>query len=532
MTKIVKSLIFTALFSVLIFAIPAHAQSINAATCSQADVQAALNSVTVDGTTVHVPAGTCHWTTGLSYSATHSVSIIGAGSQSVVGGGDVTNIVDDVQHNVNGASDSTLSFGTTLGKTFRFSGITIVTGSATVSNNGVFILSGTSQAVRVDHCHFNGLNQVDLTVYGQQYGVFDHNIFDTSNTGVRVVAGGWGGYPNGDGSFADDSTLGSNRYIYFENNVFEGGNQLNDCYQGGRNVFRFNTVNNVSLQTHPTGHDTSAGNDRGCRATEVYKNTFNGNSNCGANFNLCRFNIFFLSAGTALVWGNNAPVVNAQTGSGWAYLLTLHSMRRSNSTYTQSATPNGWGYCGSAFMGTGSGWDQNTNLTMGYACLDDPGRGKSDLLIGNHPNKKNSTTGTIAWPHQALEPVYEWLDTFNKVPNNPGGIVLNQSDVLNQNVDYYVYQTSGCAGTQTTGVCSGTLANRATSCTKGVGYWATDQGSWNQSGSGGQGQLYVCSATNTWSLYYTPYTYPHPLVSGSGSSNNVSAPTNLAVIVQ
>jgi len=48
-----------------------------------------------------------------------------------------------------------------------------------------------------------------------------------------------------------------------------------------------------------------------------------------------------------------------------------------------------------------------------------------------------------------------------------------------------------------------------------VGYWATDQGSWNQSGSGGQGVLYKCTATNTWTLYYTPYTYPHPLQGGS-----------------
>jgi hypothetical protein len=26
------------------------------------------------------------------------------------------------------------------------------------------------------------------------------------------------------------------------------------------------------------------------------------------------------------------------------------------------------------------------------------------------------------------------------------------------------------------------------------------------------GALYKCTATNTWTSYYTPYTYPHPLV--------------------
>jgi hypothetical protein len=29
------------------------------------------------------------------------------------------------------------------------------------------------------------------------------------------------------------------------------------------------------------------------------------------------------------------------------------------------------------------------------------------------------------------------------------------------------------------------------------------------------GPLCVCTSSNTWSLYYTPYTYPHPLVNKS-----------------
>ena len=30
-------------------------------------------------------------------------------------------------------------------------------------------------------------------------------------------------------------------------------------------------------------------------------------------------------------------------------------------------------------------------------------------------------------------------------------------------------------------------------------------------GNGGEGELYVCTATNTWTAIYRPYTYPHPL---------------------
>jgi Bacterial Ig-like domain (group 3) len=44
-----------------------------------------------------------------------------------------------------------------------------------------------------------------------------------------------------------------------------------------------------------------------------------------------------------------------------------------------------------------------------------------------------------------------------------------------------------------------------------VAYWATDANS-------GNGELYVCTASGnpgTWTAIYQPYTYPHPLVSGS-----------------
>jgi len=86
--------------------------------------------------------------------------------------------------------------------------------------------------------------------------------------------------------------------------------------------------------------------------------------------------------------------------------------------------------------------------------------------------------------------------------------------------------TSGAAGL---GIGHGTLLRRPATCTTGppapngpgpgVGYWANDQGTWNTSPNtfpdgSSDGQLYLCTATNTWTLNYTPFTYPHPLVTG------------------
>ncbi len=209
---------------------------------------------------------------------------------------------------------------------------------------------------------------------------------------------------------------------------------------------------------------------------------------------------------------------------------------------TTSITLANGGHTGAPLTGAaytvGSAWDGNTDA-VGYPCLDQPGRGVGDLLTGVFPNKVNDTTGTVAWPNQALEPIYLW--------NNSGSIVSGWggSTISNQTVgrvvadrDYYAsatgIQTSPTTpfdGTSGTGW--GTLANRPTTCTTGVAYFATDAGGWNQSSTnpygvqqnGANGVLYKATATDTWTAYYTPYTYPHPL-QGVVTAVNTPAPTS------
>lgn len=52
---------------------------------------------------------------------------------------------------------------------------------------------------------------------------------------------------------------------------------------------------------------------------------------------------------------------------------------------------------------------------------------------------------------------------------------------------------------------SGLDASRPGTCTTDTYYGATNTG-----------KLYKCISTDTWSTHYTPYTYPHPLVTGGG----------------
>ena len=166
-------------------------------------------------------------------------------------------------------------------------------------------------------------------------------------------------------------------------------------------------------------------------------------------------------------------------------------------------------------------------------CADQGGRGQGNLVSGTPP----SPSASLA---QALDPIYEWNDSESPVRLNANMQTDTGRTIANR--DWYTDDSMGTPHVQTsptspftgaTGVGFGTLANRPTSCTPHVGYFATDQGTWNTSNNGfGQGVLYTCSSTNTWTSTYTPYSYPHPLISGSTSGgvspSGLSGPIKLS----
>jgi hypothetical protein len=222
------------------------------------------------------------------------------------------------------------------------------------------------------------------------------------------------------------------------------------------------------------------------------------------------------------------PIVNQEPNPGPSCIIL--SVNSTTSITLTNGGHSGGNLTGAAYS-VGSRWDGNTDF-YGYPALDQAGRGVGDLITGTHPTKINSVSGIISWPNQALEPVYFWNNSGTPVTvdysNGSSNLVVAQRDFYPQASGIQTTPTSPFNGV--TNVGWGTLANRPTTCTPGVAYFATDQGSWNTSTTnyygvqqnGADGVLYKATATDTWTLYYTPYTYPHPLITPEAAGDGVT----------
>lgn len=114
-------------------------------------------------------------------------------------------------------------------------------------------------------------------------------------------------------------------------------------------------------------------------------------------------------------------------------------------------------------------------------------------------------------------------------------------NIVNENAQFWNYNTS-FDGTSGIGCGSATPTG---SCTTGVAYWKTNQScsSVDSSNIGANpaqplsGTLYKCTAPDVWTIFYTSYTYPHPLRTDcakyptlcDGDTTAPAAPTGFAV---
>jgi hypothetical protein len=454
------------------------AQTMPANSCSETDVQAAVKNAGRGGT-VTVPAGNCNWSSTLTLTYGVTLSGAGVGNTVITSSGTMISVAPDSTAIANGENIKITGFtfdGNNSASIFiDIQGASGITGTKPyrylLIGDNKFQNSNPSSSTQV-----GAVIQSDANGNGQISGVIYHNTFDRCNIILRLFSN------NDTREWANTAfnrfSYGSEDNLYFEDNTIQFSSSYSgdnpgwiETGQGGRIVGRYNTWNLANATTPQEVWDIHG-----------FQN-WDGSVNSG-------------QTSTMLVE---------------YYDNTLTNM----GTYRWVNHRGSWGMF---FANTLTGSGGNSFDINDYAQGDAGGSGCAAQI---NPTPTNYTP--------QVNNTYVFKNTVNgtEQPMQPGPIGNGCGTA--ENVSYWNYK-AGFNGTA--GVGYGLLSARPATCTTGVGYWATDQGSWNNSSSGGQGVFYKCASANTWTLYYTPYTYPHPLRTSSQTTGAPSPPTNLAVSVQ
>ena len=396
--KILGILLFTVALSSLLPR-PGSAAVYNSSG-SAANVQAIHNNLAQNGDTIMLPAGTFTWNSQIRI--TKNITLAGAGQG-------VTVIYDNIPKS---GGDPTIPMHFTgITGNLRATGFT-VRGRAQDTqdfNKGTLVVGGTSHSVRIDHISIERPGTVGVRFSGDIWGVVDHCNFDVSNfkQAIQIFHSNYGGGTYGDVSWESPTDLGSGKGIYIEDCTFTGsgvaGAGVTDSTEGGRFVFRHNTVTSDMAATH----GTESQRYRGVRSYEFYNNTF-------TNPNSIMFCAIYLRGGTGVIWGNIFRGGGGQTGYRSAIITD---------NYRSWHNWQPWARCDGTHP-----WDQNSQAN-GYAAIDQVGRGMAlDQIRGSTP--VNLRTGTAAWPRNLSEPAYVWSNSWGPVPNNPGAFIANNQPVV------------------------------------------------------------------------------------------------------
>ena len=354
------------------------------------------------------------------------------------------------------------------GKNWRVSGFTI-------SGTAGFNITGDSKSGRIDHILFssvagfteNRIIWINPAVGGYSTGLIDHvTVADPKSINIHVRED-WG---NGNQSYMRPLDLGGTDAWYVEDSNFSQNSgsynvsaPVTDCDGGGRLVFRYNTIDNNYTEMH----DAIISGLRSCRKWEIYNNTWTSSPSKLASTS--QYAQIAIRGGTGVVFNNTFTAstgfdiifANYRSGGQTAGTPWSSSCQASASTKaclnTASSSPRSCtadSDCG----GTGScvKIDGLSNILANYPCRDQMG------TDGNSP--------------QQIRPALFWN-------NRIGTVLIAPSQQDYSDTRYLVEGRDYCVGPTTS---------------------ASDDGT----------QPTVCGGVG---VSYAPYTYPHPLQSGSVS---------------
>ena len=426
-----------------------NAQNV-AKSCSYSDVQTAVKNA-ARGDTVTVPAGTCTWSSSLTL--IQGINLIGAGAGNTV----LKNIMGGANPHIIVQPDSTAISNE---ETFQIASFTFDGNNGT--GQAIMIYGAADTGTKpfknliIGHNTFQnfGAGPANGCIYtrGQIRGVIYNNIFDRCNFILRP--------------------LGSDTTTEWSNTAYN-----NFSYGSADNLyFEDNTIKYSSPYTSTDTNGAMIQSEQGGRVV--------------ARFNLWDTTNLTVPGGMDSFWDvhgfQNYP--GGQTG-------TMIVEYYDNMLSSPSSVNRLWNHRGS--------WGIFFDNTYTGPGTPNP----------NVDQYNGGCTNQIVPPSTNYDPEVNNTYVFNNVAN--GTTVMSMIAGLanacgiSENADWWNYNSSFKG---TTGIGRGLKSAIPATCTTGVAYWVTNEGSWNTTVSANtSGQFYKCISTNNWQLYYTPYAYPNPL---------------------
>ncbi|NLW50240.1 MAG: hypothetical protein GXY85_05270 [Candidatus Brocadiaceae bacterium] len=492
--------VLAVLFAVSALTGMSYAETHTAASPAYADVKAAIDAAG-PGDTVVVPAGTATWDACLSI--TKGVVLRGAGVGETVITGNVDDRLGGVIRYWPAAPD--------LNEPFRITGFTLDGGG---KSNVVYLANRTAHAidkVRIDHNKLVNPGGPGRVVYvsGTVHGVIDNNVIDGGTSA--------GVYGANETSWANlPLEFGTAASLYFEDNVITGPTFGVSSGQGGRYVMRYNAFSGATSNRWPVfGMPGNQPKLFGTMQAEVY----------GNRVDMGTFGGLFVSqgGGQALVFGNKVI-----SGPLTCAITEEHDDAIDGATYVQHVTnsyywqnmrsgtellPAQHRVYGSG-TATGGGEDFLEDSRERLPVSDD---GRYGVIIdaGTGAGQARQVVSS-AKTRLTVAPKWDTVPDSTsqyRVVRDPRNQVVENREFFNQNDAFDGTAGIGC----------GPLSERPATGAPGVAYWATDQDCTTVSDANVgahptvpiQGTLYKCTEPDTWTEFYTPHAYPHPL-RGSG----------------